>query len=48
VEPSLFALKRNSKANAYTWKEKLSAEEIAFIRAQVGDWADRFYCAEEW
>jgi hypothetical protein len=48
VEPSLFALKRNSKANAYTWKEKLSAEEIAFIREQVGNWSDRFYRADEW
>ncbi|GAB4139261.1 MAG: hypothetical protein Fur0046_14320 [Cyanobacteria bacterium J069] len=48
IEPSLFALKRNSKANAYTWKEKLSPDEIMFIRTQVGELSDRFYTSEEW
>ena len=41
-------LKRNSKANIWNWQHRLSPDDIARIRAGVGDLADHFYGDADW
>lgn len=41
-------LKRNSKQNIWTWKERLTAEEIDRIRLGTRDIAKNFYSDEDW
>ncbi len=42
------AHKRDSQANAYAWKEKLSSEEVKYIRSKVEPVSAWFYGAHEW
>lgn len=39
---------RDSASNIWFWKKRLSAEEIARIKAQVGDWTSLFYDESNW
>jgi hypothetical protein len=41
-------LRRDSRANAFSWRERLTASEIRELRAQVADVADAFYGPDEW
>ncbi len=45
---STHTLKRNSKANIRTWKNRLTNLEIARIRSQVNDISHNFYSDEDW
>lgn len=41
-------IKRNSRANIYSWKSRLSASEIKTIRTNVEDISSLFYSDEDW
>ncbi len=45
---SVHTHKRDSKANAYAWKRKLSSEDINYIRAAVEPISSCFYSNDEW
>ncbi len=44
----IHCLKRNSRENIYTWKNRLTPEEIKRIKLQVKDISQFFYLEEEW
>lgn len=39
---------RNSKSNIYTWKTRLTEEEIEYIKIKVYDISQEFYTEEDW
>jgi len=41
-------LKRNSKANIWNWRERLSPDEVAHIRAATADLAPSWYSDADW
>jgi sulfotransferase family protein len=41
-------LNRDSAANIWNWKQRLTADEIARVRARAAPVADRFYGEDEW
>lgn len=41
-------LQRNSKANIFRWKDRLTPEEITRIRTAVGPVSDAFYTKADW
>lgn len=41
-------LKRDSRANIWNWKQRLSPMEIAYIRQKVEDVSAEFYAVEDW
>lgn len=41
-------LRRNSRANIWSWKSRLSADEISRVRRGTEDLADHFYRDDEW
>lgn len=41
-------IKRDSKSNILSWKERLTPEEIAYIRENVAGIASYFYSDEDW
>ena len=43
-----FSVERNSKANIWNWKKRLTASEIDRIRIGVEEISDAFYCDEDW
>jgi Sulfotransferase family len=43
-----YAVRLDSRANLFNWKERLTAEEIARVRALTYDVAARFYEADWW
>lgn len=40
--------KRNSRANAYKWKKRLSSDQVELIRNEVEPVSSHFYSKEEW
>ena len=44
----IYATRLDSQANLFNWKRRLTAEEIARIRAITADVADLFYSDEDW
>lgn len=47
-EGKAHALRRNSKANIWNWKTRLSPSEITKIRKNLSDISDRFYSDQDW
>jgi hypothetical protein len=47
-ETSAAAIRRNSKANWWNWKNRLTNEEIARIREKTGDISRHFSGGEDW
>ncbi len=41
-------LRRDSRANVASWKDRLAADEISRLRASVERIAGQFYCDDEW
>lgn len=48
AETELLAVDRDSKAQRFTWKNRLTPDEIARIRDDTAEVAKRFYSEEDW